>query len=412
MTDILRRTIRWTAALKASLFMLFLVFMLRSTPYADDYFELRDGLSNSRLVFERTGKGRVVFLGGSITAMKGWRELVCSDLKKRFPNTEFDFINAGIPSTGSTPGSFRLVRDAFKNGKVDLLFEEAAVNDFYNGRSGKEQVRAMEGIVRHARKLNPNIDIILMYFVDPEKIKTYNEGKIPDVIQNHEKVAVHYRLPSINMALEVTERINHNEFTWENDFNDLHPAPFGHTLYSNAIARLFDEAWLSRPAENSTITAHKDFEKLDEYCYDAATLVSPDRADELDGFRLDPKWINTVGGTTRPEFVDVPMLVAHNPGDSFALSFRGSAIGLFVAAGPDAGIIEYRIDDGSWKKQDLFTKWSAGLHIPWLYVLEAELEKTTPHRLKVRISSEKNQQSTDHACRIVNFAINQEFELK
>ena len=37
-------------------------------PKGHDYLELRDGLANSRRTFERTHAGRVVFLGGSITA--------------------------------------------------------------------------------------------------------------------------------------------------------------------------------------------------------------------------------------------------------------------------------------------------------------------------------------------------------
>ena len=57
------------------------------------------------------------------------------------------------------------------------------------------QVRAMEGIVRQAITSNPMIDIVFMYFVDPEKIRDYNEGIIPSEIVNHEKVAAHYNIP-------------------------------------------------------------------------------------------------------------------------------------------------------------------------------------------------------------------------
>ena len=312
-----------------------------------DYFALRHGLANSKQVFESTGVGRVVFLGGSITFMSGWREMVCVELEHRFPETKFDFINAGIPSTGSTPGAYRLVRDAFKNGRVDLIFEEAAVNDFYNGRSDREQIRGMEGIVRHARNINPNIDIILMYFVDPEKMREYNNDKIPKVIQNHERVAAHYNLPSINFALEITERINREEFSWENDFKDLHPSPFGHQLYFRTINRLFEVAWVDKPvAANGQIKAYYQPGKLDEFCYEAGMLLSPDNIEKVNGFKVDPHWQNTVGGGTRPGFVNVPMLVSENPGDSFELSFIGSAVGLFVIAGPDAGSIEYRINNG------------------------------------------------------------------
>ena len=86
--------------------------------------------------------------------------MVCDYLKQRFPGTEFEFINAGIPSTGSTPGAMRLVRDVLSKGMIDLLFEEAAVNDATNGISPKMQLRGMEGIVYHAIKSNPNMDIV------------------------------------------------------------------------------------------------------------------------------------------------------------------------------------------------------------------------------------------------------------
>ena len=115
---------------------------------------------------------------------------------------------------------------------------------------------------------------------------------------------------------------------------------------------------------------------------------------------------NTVGGNTRPGFVNVPMLVEQLAGDSFEFSFNGSIIGLFVAAGPDAGIIECRIDNGPWEQKDLYTQWSGGLHIPWLHILEAELEKNKKHRLEVRLSRQNNSSSQGYSCRIVNFAIN------
>ena len=104
--------------------------------------------------------------------------------------------------------------------------------------------------------------------------------------------------------------------------------------------------------------------------------------------------------------MNVPMLVGKNPGDSFEFSFVGSAVGLFVIAGPDSGSVEYRINNGKWQKQDLYTKWSQGLHIPWVYMLEAELEKEKKHRLAVRLLYKKNRQSQGYSCRIVNFVIN------
>lgn len=187
---------------------------------------LRNKLHNAQMIFEREKKGRVAFLGGSITQGGGWRDSICAYLQKRFPETQFEFIAAGISSMGSTPGAFRFERDVLAKGKVDLLFEDAAVNDRANGFGPETQVLGMEGIVRHARESNPAIDIVMMHFVDPEKMTEYRKGITPPEILNHEKVAAHYGLSTINLAKEVTDRIDNGEFTWEKDFKNLHPSPF------------------------------------------------------------------------------------------------------------------------------------------------------------------------------------------
>ena len=67
------------------------------------------------------------WLGGSITEMRGWRDMIKDDLRQRFPQTEFTFIDAGIPSTGTTPHAFRFENDVLAHGTPDLLFVEGAV---------------------------------------------------------------------------------------------------------------------------------------------------------------------------------------------------------------------------------------------------------------------------------------------
>ena len=201
---------------------------------ASNYHQIRSGLKNSHLKFERNKKGSVAFLGGSITYNPGWRDSICAYLIKRFPETQFEFIAAGIPSMGTTPAAFRLDRDILSHGKVDLLFEEAAVNDASNGRTSEEQIRGMEGIIRHLRKSNPEIDIVMMHFADPNKIATYTKGMEPEVISNHNKVAKHYGIPTINLAKEVTDRIRNSEFSWDTDF--VKPSSF--SLWTRYLFKL------------------------------------------------------------------------------------------------------------------------------------------------------------------------------
>jgi sialidase-1 len=96
---------------------------------AEDYHQINAGLKNSPIKFIRNRKGKIAFLGGSITHNPGWRDSVSNYIGDRFVNTPFEFINAGIPSMGSTPSAFRLEKDVLSKGEIDLLFLEAAVND-------------------------------------------------------------------------------------------------------------------------------------------------------------------------------------------------------------------------------------------------------------------------------------------
>ena len=68
-----------------------------SGPLQQNWFDMHDGLKNSQYVFETTKKGTVAFVGGSITGMP-WRKKVMANLKKRYPDTAFNFILAGVGS--------------------------------------------------------------------------------------------------------------------------------------------------------------------------------------------------------------------------------------------------------------------------------------------------------------------------
>ena len=368
-----------------------------------DFHIYRGGLTHSASKFEKEGFGRVAFLGGSITYNPGWRDSVSNAIRKRFPETKFEFINAGIPSLGSLPDAFRFDQDVLSKGRIDLLFVEAAVNDRTNEYPGIEQVRSMEGIVRHALSVNPQTDIVFMYFVDPDKINDYNKGIIPAEIKNHESVAAHYNIPSVNLAQEVTERINNMEFTWEGDFIDLHPSTFGQQIYYRSISDLLMKCW-STGLKISSSDLHLPA-ILDPYSYENGRLVNVDKKYVAEGWTFIENWTPDDKASTREGYVNVPMLVGNKPGEILKFSFKGTAAGIAVAAGPDAGIIEYSIDGKEWKSLDLFTQWSGGLHLPWFLTLADGL-KHGSHTLRIRISSNKNEVSKGTVCRIRYFYIN------
>lgn len=381
-------------------------FILRQQPEYEKYihYNIRGSLQNSFLKFEKERQARVAFLGGSITEMNGWRNMIEQQLQQRFPYTQFEWVEAGIGSTGTTPGAFRLQHDILSKGKVDLLFVEAAVNDDTNGFSALEQVRGMEGEVRHALESNPEMDIVMLHFIYDPFIPMIARRQMPDVILNHERVANHYLIPSINLCQEIGERMQDGEFTWD-DFGGTHPKPFGHKFYAAAIGHLFDEMWKGMSPER-TIEAHEIPAKpLDSYSYYNGDFIALEKARLNKGWNLVNNWHPDNKAGKRNGFVDVPMLEATRPGDQLTLDFQGKAIGIFCVSGPSAGILEYSVDGAPFKELDTFTQWSHNLYIPWVYMLETELEDTD-HKLVLRISKKKNSASQGTECQIRNFVVN------
>ncbi len=275
-----------------------------------DYFTVRNGLKSTFQTITENKKATIAFLGGSITYNKGWRTKTADYLKELFPETEFRFIAAGIPSLGSLPHAFRLQRDLLDSGKIDLLFVEAAVNDRANGTDSLTQILALEGIIQHAKSANPNMDVVMMSFADPDKTKDYDNGIEPIEVKNHELVAEYYQLPSINLAKEVRDRMLNKEFSWEDDFKDLHPSVFGQEVYFSTIKSLLNDCFnnsktlknniLQRNFLNSNSFTKGKYYPIENAQYDAQ-------------WTLDKNWKPTDRLPTREGFVNVPMLISTTP---------------------------------------------------------------------------------------------------
>lgn len=363
-----------------------------------DYIEPNGGITTAIEKFKNQKHGTVAFLGGSITHNPGWRTKTIQYLKERFPETNFKFISAGIPSLGSTPHAFRLEEDVLKQGIPDLLFVESAVNDRTNGFSEKAQIRGLEGIIRQAKVANRQMDIVIMAFADPDKTGDWDQGREPVEVLVHQKVAKHYQLPFINLAREVYDKVKAGEFSWEYDFKDLHPSPFGQEIYFEAIKTLLNQDHSGRTTPNLP-------QVMDPNSYSAGRYVNPGEAKNLKGFKWVESWKPSDGKATRKGFVEVPMLVGETEGASFELEFEGRAIGIAVVSGPDAGTISYQIDGKRARTLDLMTQWSNQLHLPWYLMLDDEL-KPGKHKLRVRLLPGEAGDPKGNACRIVYFLVN------
>jgi lysophospholipase L1-like esterase len=366
----------------------------------------RGTLENARIQFQNGKKGHVAFIGGSITEMNGYRPMVCEMLTNRFPECQFTFTDAGIASTCSTTGAFRLQDDVLGKGPLDLFFIEFAVNDDQDAHHTRDEcIRGMEGLVRHVRRHNPRADIVITYFVNEHMMAQYRKQETPLPIAAHEAVAEHYQIPTIHLAREVTMRIDAGEFDWKK-FGGVHPAPFGNRIAADMIGKLFETCWVGELPAGAAMKDHSLPPKpFDPANYEFGRFLPLRDAKASPQWKIHvPEW-SKLPGSKRDRFTRIDMLEATEPGASLTCEFKGTAIGAYLVAGPDAGKVEVRIDGGEPKTIDLYHGFSAGLHYPRT-VMFGDALMPGKHTLDLRLLAEKNPASKGTAMRAMHFVAN------
>ena len=365
----------------------------------------RGEFQNCRLKFEREHVGHVAFMGGSITEMNGYRPLVTEFLKQRFPETKFTFTDAGISSTCSTTGAFRLSHDVLSKGPVDLFFLEFAVNDDQDAaHAARECHRGMEGILRQIFEHNPDADVVITYFVNEGMLAKLQDGKQPLSIAAHEQVAEHYAVTTSHHAQEVAEQITSGKLTWK-DYGGVHPAPRGNQIAAKLIKDLLSECWKSALASDATSVKREMPELLDQKSYVHGKFLPADAVELQSGWKREvPDWKN-IPGSSRARFTKEQLFVATQPESKLQFEFTGTAVGAYVLAGPDAGQLEVRIDGGDPVTVNLYHRFSKGLHYPRTVMFKTDL---TPgeHSVEVSVAATHNEQSNGTAARVLHFVVN------
>lgn len=314
--------------------------------------QARGGLPNVIRKLSAGSDVRVAYLGGSITAVEGWRVLSREWLQKDFPKARVSEINAAISGTPSHFGAFRLGREVLAE-KPDLLFIEFAVND--GGGNPERTRRAMEGIVRQTWQADPTTDICFIYTIQKGDLPTYQGGHLPVSVENMEKVAAHYGIPCINFGPEVArlEKAGELAFTGKLPATEeekaaaqgkiiftgdgVHPhVETGHPLYLAAIRR----AWPLISAASKG-TAHALPVPLDAGAWQSAELIPmTDIQHEGDWKELPARSPVTASAGAR-----VPaMWCGEKAGSSLSFSFTGTCFGIYALKGPDCGNYRVTVD--------------------------------------------------------------------
>ena len=175
---------------------------------ADDLRTIREcrpraGLPNVLKKLRAGGPVRLAYLGGSITeARRGWREKTTDWFRREFPKAAIEEVNAAISGTGSDYGAIRLAADVLAQ-KPDLLFVEFRVN----GSAGFD-VPTVEGIVRQARRANPELDICFVYTVADWMLEGLKAGRQTSFGCAMERVCERYGVPSIDFAPAIVAQLD------------------------------------------------------------------------------------------------------------------------------------------------------------------------------------------------------------
>lgn len=340
----------------------------------DKNFITRSDFQNSRVQFEKNKKGHVAFLGGSITEMNGYRPIMMDNLQKRFPNTTFNFTAAGISSTCSDTGAFRLQRDILSQGPLDMLFVEFAVNDDQDGiYSYNDALRGMEGIIAQARRHNPNVDIVMTFFVNQNILQKAQKGEMNPSTTAHSKVAEHHQISVNNLAQELADLINAGKMDWKR-FGGVHPNKYGNTMAATMIQNAFDKQWSKPLAKDAKIIAHAKQELLDPKSYSKGRFLAYEDIEINQNWKKGvPDWKQENKGNVRTRFQQSPMIYTKKAGAKLKINFTGTAIGAYMLSGPDAGIIKCTIDGKETRIIDTLHKHS-GFNYPMTVMFFNELE--------------------------------------
>ncbi len=363
----------------------------------------KSGVSNFIAKMEKERKAHVAFLGGSITEnKKGHSKMVADWLTEEWPDVDFTFTNAGLASTCSLSGAGRVDRDVLSQGQVDLLVLEFAVNDDQDaGHDRKTAIRGLEGIVRQYYRENPTGSIISVQFVNPGILKNIQNGKETVSVAAHKAVARHYGLPIVDVGQGLANEITNGKMTWEKDYAGTHPNQEGYRFASDLITSVIEKTISGETPQTVALP-----DPIDEGSYTNMKIVDPQEFNWLGGWKHAQVSKELIPmGQIRSDYEKFKAIRSDSAGDHLYYSFAGKMLGAFVLAGPDAGALEVSIDNGDWKKIELYHSYSGGLNYPRSVILADDLSSAY-HQVAIRTAASDNEKSKGATATILYFVTN------
>ncbi|RXZ82923.1 SGNH/GDSL hydrolase family protein [Paenibacillaceae bacterium] len=345
---------------------------------------------------------RIAFLGGSITEGAGaskadstsYRALTGQYFCRRFPDTVFRFINAGVGGTNSALGAARMDEHVFAGGAVDLLFVEFSVNDSGNRQ---QAMRGIEGIIRKCRRLSPNANICLLYAASTENLAS----AIPPIIAAHEEVAQYYAIPSVNFAARLHAKFGSDEAAWAALAPDgVHPNDAGYAHYAQMLAEFLDIV-----LDEGALAGSPVYNAAEQHCVAPMDAMNYEFASMRDTRQL----ISSSGfahhvGMPEPYMnwrFAAEHVAADCAGAELSFTASGSGAGLLLIVGMDAGMFEYAVNGKEPRLINPFDEWCLVAYRPvpvWLPFPDSPQEDAV---VTIRIAEQKDARRSGNGLRIM-----------
>ncbi len=291
------------------------------------------------------GPVKVAYFGGGIHPADGWRRVVVEWLRQRYGQvTEVDGSICDCVR-GSGFSVYRFAHDILAH-EPDLVFVDYASDDYATDPDSIG--RAIEAIVRQARRANPTLDIVFLYAFREGFEGSYAAGLSPHGVSTYERIAERYGVPSINMGVRIARLEREGRLALRGDGegagegkqvfsrDGVRPTGEGNALYAEVITGALEQLSAQRAP-----VAHDLPAPLNPENHERARQVAI-TADMLTGDwrQLPPD------DPLRERFARHFHTIWYTatPGATLSFKFKGTAASIFDLMGPDTGRARITVD--------------------------------------------------------------------
>lgn len=316
---------------------------------------------------------------------------IISWFSSNYPHIKTQLHNAEVNGTDSMLGIYRLDDDVLRY-NPDLIFIDFAVNDFKN-LSSKQVLSDLENIIRRIKKNNEKTDIVILNTISADMISQIDDDGIePFVTAIYKDISSYYNVGFLDLGSKLYE-----------DYISTGGNLTDYFIKNMQITQKTSEIYYAGIADFMSKTI-KNNNNLYSYSM-PVDVLGGDKVYKIKNVKeakTDEKW----------ELKDTSIAGAHNEctivsdqaDGEIEVEFTGDTIGLYYQVSPNAGAIEYKIDNGEWIYFDLYDEAAYKYKRPAYRILSNSLSGDK-HILKIRVSRYNNKESLGNEVSIGGFLV-------